>query len=110
MSRFRVIPPAETKLTRQEMYDIIRAPVITEKATAASEHNQVVFRVALDATKREVKAAVEGLFDVKVTAVNTIRVQRKLKRFRGRVGRRSDYKKAIVTLGEGQRIDVTAGI
>ena len=110
MSRFRVIPPAETKLTWQEMYDIIRAPVITEKATAASEHNQVVFRVALDANKREVKAAVEGLFDVKVDAVNTIRVMGKLKRFRGRLGRRSDYKKAIVTLREGQRIDVTTGI
>src|ERR1041384_2157573 len=94
MSRFRIIPPAETKLTRQEMYDIIRAPVITEKATAASEHNQVVFRVSLDATKREVKAAVEGLFDVKVNAVNTIRVHGKTKRFRGRIGRRSDYKKA----------------
>ena len=72
MSRFRVIPPAETRLTRQEMYDIVRSPVITEKATSASEHNQVIFRVALEATKREVKAAVEGLFDVKVDAVNTI--------------------------------------
>jgi large subunit ribosomal protein L23 len=110
MSRFRVIPPAETKLTRQQMYDIVRAPVITEKATNVSEHNQVIFRVPLVATKREVKAAVEGLFNVKVMAVNTIRVQGKLKRFRGRLGRRSDYKKAIVTLGEGQRIDVTAGI
>ena len=98
MSRFRVIPRAETKLERQRMYDIVRAPVITEKATAASEHNQVVFRVALDANKRQVKAAVEGLFDVKVDAVNTIRVQGKTKRFRGRVGRRSDYKKAIITL------------
>ena len=68
MSRFRVIPRAEARLTRQQMYDIVRGPVITEKATAASEHNQVIFRVALDATKREVKAAVEGLFDVKVDA------------------------------------------
>ena len=110
MSRFRVIPPAETKLTRQEMYDIIRAPVITEKATAASEHNQVVFRVALDANKREVKAAVEGLFDVKVDAVNTIRMQGKTKRHRGRIGYRSDFKKAIVTLAEGSRIDVSTGI
>ena len=79
MSRFRVIPPAETHLTRQQMYDIIRTPVITEKATNASEHNQVIFRVPLTATKREVKAAVEGLFDVKVTAVNTIRVMGKVK-------------------------------
>src|SRR3954451_12237079 len=107
MSRFRVIPPAETKLTRQEMYDIIRAPVITEKATAASEHNQVVFRVALDANKRDVKAAVDGLFDGKVAAVNTMRVRAKSRRFRGRVGRLSDYKKAIGTLAEGSRIDVT---
>jgi large subunit ribosomal protein L23 len=110
MSRFRVIPRVETKLTRQQMYDIIRTPVITEKATNASEHNQVIFRVPLTATKREVKAAVEGLFNVQVTAVNTIRVMGKLKRFRGRLGRRSDLKKAIVTLGEGQRIDVTTGI
>lgn len=110
MSRFRVIPRVETKLTRQQMYDIIRTPVITEKATNVSEHNQVIFRVPLTATKREVKAAVEGLFNVKVAAVNTIRVMGKLKRFRGRIGRRSDVKKAIVTLGEGQRIDVTTGI
>ena len=76
MSRFRVIPRTETRLTRQQMYDIVRAPVITEKATTVSEHNQVIFRVALDADKREIKAAVEGLFDVKVDAVNTIRVAR----------------------------------
>jgi large subunit ribosomal protein L23 len=110
MSRFRVIPRAETRLTRQQMYDIVRGPVITEKATNASEHHQVVFRVPLTANKREVKAAVEGLFNVNVTAVNTIRVMGKLKRFRGRLGRRSDYKKAVVTLREGQRIDVTTGI
>ena len=110
MSRFRVIPRVETKLTRQQMYDLIRAPVITEKATYASEHNQVIFRVPLTATKREVKAAVEGLFSVKVRDVNTIRVMGKLKRFRGRPGRRSDYKKAIVTLAEGSKIDVTTGI
>jgi large subunit ribosomal protein L23 len=84
--------------------------VITEKATNVSEHDQVIFRVPLTATKREVKAAVEGLFRVNVTAVNTIRVMGKLKRFRGRPGRRSDYKKAVVTLREGQRIDVTTGI
>jgi large subunit ribosomal protein L23 len=92
------------------MYDIISAPVITEKATNVSEHNQVIFRVPLTATKPEVKAAVEGLFNVKVSAVNTIRVSGKVKRFRGRRGRRPDYKKAIVTLGAGQRIDVTTGI
>jgi large subunit ribosomal protein L23 len=110
MSRFRVIPPAVPRLTRQQMYDIVRGPVITEKATNVSEHNQVIFRVPLTATKREVKAAVEGLFNVNVTAVNTIRVMGKLKRFRGRPGRRSDYKKAIVTLREGQRVDLTTGI
>ena len=110
MSRFRVIPSVVTRLTRQQMFDIVRSPVITEKATNVSEHNQVIFRVPLTATKREVKAAVEGLFKVKVTAVNTIRVRGKRKRFRGRVGRRSDYKKAVVTLGEGQRVDVTTGI
>jgi large subunit ribosomal protein L23 len=110
MSRFRVIPRVATRLSRQEMYDIIRAPVITEKATAVSEHNQVIFRVRLDADKRQIKAAVEGLFDVKVDAVNTIRVQGKTKRVKGRPGRRSDYKKAIVTLAEGSRIDVTTGI
>jgi large subunit ribosomal protein L23 len=110
MSRFRVIPRGEAKLTRQQMYDIIRSPVITEKATNVSEHNQVIFRVPLTASKREVRAAVEGLFRVNVTAVNTIRVMGKLKRFRGRRGQRSDYKKAVVTLREGQRIDVTTGI
>jgi large subunit ribosomal protein L23 len=110
MSRFRVIPRAQPRLTRQQMYDVIRVPVITEKATNVSEHNQVIFRVPLSATKREVKAAVEGLFNVQVSAVNTIRVMGKLKRFRGRLGRRPDYKKAIVTLGAGQRIDVTTGI
>ncbi|MBV9828044.1 MAG: 50S ribosomal protein L23 [Alphaproteobacteria bacterium] len=104
------MPIVETKLSRQQMYDIIRSPVITEKATAVSEHNQVVFRVSLEANKRQVKAAVEELFAVKVDAVNTIRVEGKTKRFRGRPGRRSDYKKAIVTLAEGSRIDVTTGI
>ena len=110
MSRFRVIRPAKTRLSRQQMYDIIRTPVITEKATNVSEHNQVIFRVPLRTTKREVKAAVEGLFNVSVAAVNTIRVPGKIKRVRGRQGRRSDVKKAVVTLREGQRIDVTTGI
>ena len=99
-----------SRLSREAMYQIIRSPVITEKATNLSEHNQVLFRVPLTATKRQVKAAVEGLFNVNVTAVNTIRVMGKQKRFRGRLGRRSDYKKAIVTLRAGQRIDITTGI
>ncbi len=91
-------------------FDTIRAPVITEKATLLSEHNKVVFRVADDASKDEIAAAVEALFNVKVTKVNTLNVKGKTKRFRGRVGRRSDVKKAIVTLAEGQSIDVTTGL
>jgi large subunit ribosomal protein L23 len=110
MSRFRVIPRVATMPTRQQMFDIVRSPVITEKATNVSEHNQVIFRVPLRATKRQVRAAIEALFNVQVTAINTMRIPGKLKRFRGRAGRRSDYKKALVTLGAGQRIDVTTGI
>ena len=95
---------------RERIYDIVRRPVITEKATRGSEHNQVTFKVALDASKPEIKLAVEALFDVKVTSINTLRVKGKEKRFKGRLGRRSDYKKAIVTLNEGQHIDVTTGV
>ncbi|PWR19384.1 50S ribosomal protein L23 [Zavarzinia aquatilis] len=91
-------------------YDLILSPVITEKSTAVSEFNQVVFKVPLTATKPEIRAAVEKLFQVKVTAVNTIRTEGKTKRFRGRLGKRSDVKKAVVTLAEGQSIDVTTGI
>ena len=99
-----------TVLSKERMYHVIRAPHITEKATLASEHNQVVFRVALDATKPEFKAAVEGLFGVKVKAVNTIRSKGKKKIFRGNPGTRSDFKKAMVTLQEGQVIDFEAGV
>jgi len=91
-------------------YDTILAPVITEKATLLSEQNKVVFRVAGDASKDEIAAAVEALFKVNVTKVNTINVKGKTKRFRGRIGRRSDVKKAIVTLAEGQSIDITTGL
>lgn len=91
-------------------YDIILSPVITEKATAQSEYNQVVFRVKKDATKPQIKEAVERLFDVKVRAVNTLVTKGKVKVFRGMRGRRSDVKKAIVTLEEGQSIDVTTGL
>jgi large subunit ribosomal protein L23 len=97
-------------MIRPSTYDIILAPVITEKATLLSEKNQVVFKVRKDATKPQIKAAVEALFKVKVTAVNTMNVKGKVKRFRGRVGKRPDVKKAIVTLAEGERIDVTTGI
>ena len=91
-------------------YDVIVSPVITEKATLGSEHNQVTFRVPLDATKPEIKIAVEQVFEVKVVSVNTLRQQGKKKMFRGRRGQRSDYKKAIVRLAEGHSIDVTTGI
>ncbi|MGB0748783.1 MAG: 50S ribosomal protein L23 [Magnetospiraceae bacterium] len=99
-----------TTVSQERMYEILRAPVITEKSTLVSEHNQVVFRVPLDANKHEVKTAVESLFKVKVTAVNTLRAKGKTKMFRGRPGRRNDTKKAIVTLAEGHSIDVTTGI
>jgi large subunit ribosomal protein L23 len=92
------------------LYDVILAPVITEKATIASEHNQVIFKVAGTATKPQIKEAVEKLFDVKVKAVNTLVRKGKRKAFRGRPGVQSDVKKAIVTLQEGHRIDVTTGL
>jgi large subunit ribosomal protein L23 len=91
-------------------YDVVRAPHITEKSTMASEHNAVVFRVANDATKPQIKAAVEALFDVKVKKVNTIVQKGKTKRWKGEAYTRSDFKKAVVTLAEGQSIDVTTGI
>jgi large subunit ribosomal protein L23 len=91
-------------------YDIIISPVITEKATRLSESNQVVFRVPLDATKPQIAKAVETLFKVKVTAVNTLRVKGKTKAFRGHRYERSDIKKAVVTLAEGHQIDVTTGL
>jgi large subunit ribosomal protein L23 len=91
-------------------YDIIIAPVITEKATTASEHNQVMFKVARNATKPQIKDAVEKLFDVKVKSVNTLVRKGKLKAFKGTFGEQSDVKKAIVTLEEGHRIDVTTGL
>jgi large subunit ribosomal protein L23 len=91
-------------------YDVILSPVITEKATKLTATNQVVFRVALDATKPKIAKAVEDLFKVKVTAVNTVRMKGKRKAFRGKPYARSDYKKAIVTLQEGQQIDITTGL
>ena len=97
-------------MTALSHYDIIRRPVITEKSTAASEHNKVIFMVARGATKPQIKAAVEALFKVKVTAVNTLNRKGKAKRFRGILGRQSDTKRAIVTLAEGQMIDVTTGL
>jgi large subunit ribosomal protein L23 len=95
---------------KPEHYDLIRKPVITEKATNASEHGAVVFEVAMDATKPQIKEAIEALFNVKVKAVNTTITEGKRKRFRGRPGRRPDVKKAYVTLVEGSTIDVTTGL
>ena len=91
-------------------YDVIRNPVVTEKSTMASEHGQVVFDVAIDATKPEIKAAVEALFSIKVKAINTLVRKGKVKRFRGKIGTRNDVKKAIVTLVDGQSIDISTGL
>ncbi|MQT13742.1 50S ribosomal protein L23 [Segnochrobactrum spirostomi] len=97
-------------MTNLKHYDVILSPVITEKATLLTEQSKVVFKVANTATKPEIKAAVEALFGVKVTAVNTLVRKGKVKRFRGTIGRQSDVKKAIVTLAEGQTIDITTGL
>lgn len=91
-------------------YDTIIAPVVTEKSTLLSEENKLVFRVPLSATKPQIKQAVENLFKVDVTGVNIIVMKGKTKRFRGRMGRRSDWKKAIVTLKDGQSVDISTGL
>ena len=95
---------------KPEHYDVIRRPIITEKATMASEANAVVFEVSIDATKPQVKEAVENLFGVKVKAVNTTITKGKVKRFKGMLGKRKDVKKAYVTLEEGNTIDVSTGL
>jgi len=97
-------------MSKEQFYDVIKSPVISEKGTLVSEANQVVFNVAASATKPEIKKAVEGLFGVKVKAVNTLVRKGKTRRFRGRPGQLSDVKKAYVTLAEGQRLDVTTGL
>ena len=94
-------------MREEEVYDVIRAPLVTEKSTMVSESNQVMFKVAMTATKPDIKEAVERLFNVKVLAVNTLIRKGKNKRFRGVKGQQSDFKKAIVTLAEGQTIDIT---
>lgn len=99
-----------TRVGEGAKFDVLLSPVITEKSTRGSEHNQVTFKVRLDATKPEIKLAVEKLFKVKVTGVNTVRQNGKIKRFRGLVGKRDDFKKAIVSLAEGQTIDITSGL
>ena len=95
---------------KAEHYDVIRKPIITEKATMVSENGAVVFEVAMDSNKPEIKQAVEALFGVKVKAVNTTITKGKTKRFRGQPGKRRDVKKAYVTLEEGNTIDVTTGL
>ncbi len=97
-------------MSKEKFYNTIVSPVITEKATMASDNNQVVFNVAITASKPEIKAAIEGLFDVKVKAVNTMVRKGKVKRFKGMIGRQIDVKKAIVTLKDGHSIDVTTGL
>ena len=96
--------------SKAELYDVIRKPIITEKATMASENNAVVFEVAIDANKPQIKEAIESLFNVKVKAVNTTITKGKVKRFRGQLGKRRDVKKAYVTLEEGNTIDVATGL
>ncbi len=97
-------------MTDIRQYDVILSPIITEKSTMASEFDQVTFDVPVNATKPQIKSAVEELFDVKVKAINTIVVRGKTKRFQGTLGKRKKRKKAIVTLEEGQSIDVTTGL
>jgi large subunit ribosomal protein L23 len=97
-------------MSKEHLYNVIRGPAITEKGTQVSEHNQVVFNVTFSATKPQIKAAVEGLFGVKVKAVNTLVRKGKIKRFKGRSSRQGDIKKAYVTLAEGERLDVTTGL
>ena len=97
-------------ISQERMYEVIRSPVVTEKTTFISEYNQIVFNVAIDSNKSEIKQAIEGLFKVKVKSVNTLRQNGKIKRFKGTVGKRPESKKAFVTLEEGNSIDITTGI
>jgi len=110
MSETQTAKPRKPTLSREQMYALIRNPLVTEKSTTVSQHRQYLFRVALDATKPQIKEAVEGLFGVKVVAVNTLVQKGKTKRFKGRPGQRSDVKKAFVQLAEGNEIDFTAGL
>ena len=99
-----------TAKARAQDFDILVRPVVTEKSTLGSEYGQVTFYVPVKATKPQIKEAVQNVFDVEVTGVNTVRQAGKVKRFRGKLGKRADYKKAIVTLAEGATIDVTSGV
>ena len=99
-----------SKNAKERYYDIILSPLVTEKSTRGSEHNQVTFKVSTDATKPEIKKAVESLFEVKVKRVNTISMDGKVKRFKGHLGRRVNWKKAIVSLADGETIDIMTGV
>jgi large subunit ribosomal protein L23 len=110
MNRIAAAHHRARNLSREAMFELIRAPVITEKATLLNEKNQVVFRVAITASKPEIKAAIESLYKVQVASVNTVLTKGKTKRFKGRPGVRSDVKKAYVSLVPGQSIDLTAGL
>ncbi len=110
MSGPRPYTKRKVTVSNERLYEVIRRPLVTEKSTLGSEYNQVTFEVPVDATKPEIKIAVEGLFSVKVKAVNTVLQKGKVKRFRGRLGKRATIKKAYVTLEEGHSIDVTTGI
>jgi large subunit ribosomal protein L23 len=101
---------AKGKVSNAALYDVLQRPVITEKSTMASEQNKVTFKVRKDADKAQIRQAVEEIFGVTVKSVNTITLKGKTKRFRGLPGQRSDTKKAVVTLAEGQSIDLTAGV
>lgn len=101
---------AKKREATERDYNVILSPHVTEKATLGSEHGQVTFKVAKDASKPEIKDAVEALFDVKVKAVNTLIQKGKTKRFKGVAGKRSDFKKAIITLEDGQTIDTGVGV
>lgn len=96
-------------LSNARLYDVIERPVVTEKSTVAGEQNKLTFKISPTATKKDVKAAVESIFNVKVKKVNTINVEGKAKRFRGQPGQRQDYRKAVVTLEAGSQVDVAAG-
>ncbi len=100
----------DAPVLKEAFYNIIQRPLVTEKATALSEHNKVIFRVRSDATKPQIKEAVEALFKVSVVGVNTIHVPGKAKVFRGKTGQRKDFKKAVVTLASGQSIDLASGV
>lgn len=104
------VTKSDFRLKKERLYKIITSPVVTEKSTRGSEHSKVTFNVSLDATKPEIKKAIEDIFKVKVKAVNTLRVKGKIKRFRGMLGQRSDRKKAIITLVEGSSIDIASGL